>query len=185
MLDVQKTAIDGVLIITPKRLVDERGFFVASYNADLLKEKTGIADNFVQDNHSMSIKVGTIRGLHYQAPPRGQSKLVRVLRGAITDVAVDARKGSPTYGRHVSVKLSAENGMQLYVPVGFLHGIAALEPHTEIAYKCSDFYSQPHDGSVRFNDPELGIDWGIDPANAVLSEKDKKAVLFRDFKSPF
>jgi dTDP-4-dehydrorhamnose 3,5-epimerase len=185
MLEVEKTAIDGVLIITPKRLVDERGFFVASYNAALLKEKTGIADDFVQDNHSKSVKVGTIRGLHYQAPPRAQSKLVRVLRGAITDVAVDVRNGSPTYGKHVSVKLSAENGKQLYVPVGFLHGIAALEPDTAIAYKCSDYYSQPHDGSVFFADPDLGIDWGIDPAAAVLSEKDKKAVAFRDFKSPF
>lgn len=185
MLDVEKTALDGVFIITPKRLVDERGFFVASFNAALLKEKTGIDDDFVQDNHSKSIRVGTIRGLHYQAPPRAQAKLVRVLRGAITDVAVDVRKGSPTYGRHVAVKLSADNGKQLYVPVGFLHGIAALEPDTEIAYKCSDYYSQPHDGAVFFNDPDLAIDWGIDPEKAVLSDKDRKAVSFRDFKSPF
>ncbi len=184
MLDIQKTAIDGVLIITPKRFSDPRGFFVESYNAERFRA-AGIADIFVQDNHSHSIAAGTVRGLHYQAPPRAQAKLVRVLKGAIIDVAVDARKGSQTYGRHVRAMLSAENGVQLLVPVGFLHGFATLEPETEVAYKVSDFYSAEHDGAVLWNDPALGIDWGIDPAKAVASDKDARAASFSAFKSPF
>lgn len=184
MLDVKKTEIDGVLLVTPKRHSDARGFFVESYNAERFR-KAGIADVFVQDNHSMSIAAATVRGLHYQAPPRAQAKLVRVLRGAIIDVAVDARMGSPTYGRHVRALLSAENGVQLFIPAGFLHGFATLEPMTEVAYKVTDHYSTKHDGAVLWNDPELGVDWGIDPAKAVVSEKDAKAVSFSAFKSPF
>ena len=183
MLDIQKTQIDGVLLITPKRFADPRGFFVESYNAERFRQ-AGIKDIFVQDNHSMSIEPGTVRGLHYQAPPRAQAKLVRVLKGSIIDVAVDARKSSPTYGKHVRALLSAENGAQLLVPAGFLHGFATLEPGTEVAYKVSDFYSADHDGAVLWNSPSLGIDWGIDPATARLSDKDKRAVLFSDFNSP-
>ncbi len=184
MLDIRKTEIDGVLIITPKRFADARGFFVETYNAERFRT-AGIADIFVQDNHSLSIEAGTVRGLHFQAPPRQQAKLVRVLKGAAIDVAVDVRKGSPTYGRHVRVHLSADNGAQLLVPAGFLHGFATLEPMTEIAYKVSEFYSAKHDGAVLWNDPALKIDWGIDPARAVLSDKDAKAVSFAAFNSPF
>lgn len=184
MLDIKKTAIDGVLLITPKRFSDARGFFVETYNAERFRA-AGIAEIFVQDNHSQSLAARTVRGLHYQAPPRAQAKLVRVLKGAIVDVAVDARKMSPTYGRHVRATLSADNGAQLLVPAGFLHGFATLEPDTHVAYKVSDFYSAEHDGSVLWNSPELGIDWGIEEAAAILSEKDKHAVSFSDFKSPF
>jgi dTDP-4-dehydrorhamnose 3,5-epimerase len=178
------TQIDGVLLITPKRFSDTRGFFVETYNAERFRA-AGIADIFVQDNHSLSVAAGTVRGLHYQAPPRAQAKLVRVIKGAVIDVAVDARKGSPTYGKHVRAHLSADNGAQLLVPAGFLHGFATLERDTEVVYKVSDFYSGAHDGSVRWNSPELGIDWGIDPAAAVLSDKDAGAVAFSDFVSPF
>lgn len=184
MLDVKKTEIDGVLLITPKRFRDERGFFVESYNAERFRQ-AGVADIFVQDNHSMSIAAGTVRGLHYQAPPRAQAKLVRVIKGAVIDVAVDARKNSPTYGKHVRARLSADNGAQLLIPVGFLHGFTTLEPMTEIAYKVSDFYSADHDGAVFWNDPALGVDWGVDPAKAVVSDKDARAVPFNLFKSPF
>lgn len=184
MLEVQKTAIDGVLILTPKRWGDARGFFVETWNAERFRQ-AGIAHDFVQDNHSYSAQAGTVRGLHYQSPPRAQAKLVRVARGSIIDVAVDVRRGSPTYGRHVSVRLSAENGAQLFVPAGFLHGFATLEPDTDVAYKVTDFYSQPHDGSVLWNDPDLAIDWGIDPSLAALSDKDAKAPRFATFKSPF
>lgn len=184
MLDVKKTEIDGVLILTPKRWADARGFFVETWNAERFS-RAGLPAAFVQDNQSHSAEAGTVRGLHYQAPPRAQGKLVRVLRGAVIDVAVDARRGSPTYGRHVRALLSAENGAQLYVPQGFLHGFATLEPNTDVAYKVTDYYSQPHDGAILWNDPDLAIDWGIDPARAVLSEKDAKAPRFADFRSPF
>lgn len=182
MLDIRKTEIEGVLLITPRRFSDARGFFVETWNAERFRE-AGIADIFVQDNHSLSVAAGTVRGLHYQAPPRAQAKLVRVLKGAIIDVAVDARKGSPTYGRHVRAHLSAENGAQLLVPAGFLHGFATLEPMTEVAYKVSDFYSAEHDGAVLWN--SLGVDWGVAPENAVLSGKDAAAVPFSAFNSPF
>ncbi len=184
MLDVQKTAIEGVLLITPKRFCDARGFFVESYNAERFRG-AGVHEIFVQDNHSQSVLAGTVRGLHYQAPPRAQAKLVRVLRGSIVDVAVDARKGSPTFGKHVRAVLSAGNGVQLLAPVGCLHGFATLEPHTEVAYKVSDFYSAAHDGGVLWNDPSLAIDWGVDPALAVLSDKDAQAISFAAFASPF
>lgn len=184
MLDVRRTDIEGVLILTPKRWADPRGFFVETFNAERWKA-AGLACDFVQDNHSYSAEAGTVRGLHYQAPPRAQGKLVRVMRGSVIDVAVDIRRGSPTYGRHVRALLSAENGAQLFVPPGFLHGFATLEPHTDVAYKVTDYYSQPHDGGVFWNDPDLAIDWGIDPMRAVLSEKDARAPRFADFKSPF
>ncbi len=184
MLDVKKTEIEGVLILTPKRWSDARGFFVETWNAERFRQ-AGLAQDFVQDNHSYSAEAGTVRGLHYQSPPRAQAKLVRVMRGAVIDVAVDVRKGSPTYGRHVRALLSAENGAQLFVPAGFLHGFATLEPHTDVAYKVTDYYSQPNDGGVLWNDPDLAIDWGVDPARAVLSDKDAKATRFADFKSPF
>lgn len=184
MLNVQKTGIDGVLLITPKRFADSRGFFCETYNAERFRE-AGVSDIFVQDNQSLSREKGTVRGLHYQSPPRAQAKLVRVVKGAIIDVAVDIRKASPTYGRHVTAMLSAENGAQLLIPAGFLHGFATLEADTEVAYKVTDFYSAAHDGAVLWNSPELNIDWGVEAAAAVLSDKDARAVPFRDFVSPF
>jgi dTDP-4-dehydrorhamnose 3,5-epimerase len=184
MLTIEKLAIPDVLLITPRRFSDERGFFVETYNADRFRS-AGVDVDFVQDNHSLSVAPGTVRGLHYQAPQKAQTKLVRVLRGAIIDVAVDARPASPTYGRHVRARLSAENGAQLLVPVGFLHGFATLEPNTEVAYKVSDFYSADHEGAVLWNDPDLAIDWGIDHSSARLSPKDAVAPTWRDFGSPF
>ncbi len=184
MLDVKKTGIDGVLLVTPKRFSDSRGFFAETWNAERFRA-AGIAEIFVQDNHSYSVAAGTVRGLHFQAPPRAQTKLVRVLRGAVIDVAVDVRKGSPTFGKHVRAYLSAENGAQLLVPAGFLHGFATVEPDTEVAYKVTEFYSAEHDGAVLWNDPALAIDWGIDPEKAVLSEKDAKASPFSAMNSPF
>ena len=145
----------------------------------------GIDIDFVQDNHSLSAQVGTVRGLHFQAPPHAQDKLVRVVRGRILDVAVDARKRSPTYGQWVGVELSAENNTQLFIPKGFLHGFVTREPNTEVLYKCSGFYSAACDDGVRCDDPDLGIDWGMDPALAILSDKDSKAKSFADFDSPF
>ena len=181
---VTKTELDGVLIITPRRFEDDRGFFSEIYNERAL-EQAGLSQKFVQDNHSLSVNVGTVRGLHYQAPPAAQAKLVRVSRGAVIDVAVDVRNGSPTFGRHVKATLSAENGAQLYVPEGFLHGFITLEPQTEVQYKVSDFYSKEHDGAVHWASPELAIDWGPLAQSAILSEKDANGTLFSEFESPF
>ncbi len=184
MTTVEKTRLDGVLILTPKRFSDDRGFFSEVYNARTLRE-AGLDEVFVQDNHSYSVAPGTVRGLHYQAPPRAQGKLVRVSRGSVIDVAVDIRKGSPSFGEHVAMTLSAENGAQLYVPAGFLHGFATLEPHTEVQYKVTDFYAAEQDGAVLWNSPELAIDWGVDPQKAVLSDKDARAAPWAEFETPF
>lgn len=184
MLDVEQTKLSGVKILTPRRFSDDRGFFSETYNEKRFHE-AGVKDTFIQDNHSLSARKGTIRGLHFQAPPHAQAKLVRVVRGIVIDVAVDVRKGSPTFGEHVAVELSAENGKQLYIPEGFLHGFATLTENAEIAYKVNDFYSSDHDGAVLWNSPGLEIDWGIDASEAVLSEKDTKAIAWNDFKSPF
>lgn len=180
---IEQTALPGVLILTPARFGDARGFFSESWNRQVLADH-GIALEFVQDNHSMSAAVNTVRGLHFQAPPHAQDKLVRCGRGALFDVAVDIRKGSPSYGHWVGVELSAENGRQLLVPKGFLHGFAARAPMTEILYKCTDYYAPDCDGAVRFDDPGIGIDWGL-TGDAVLSGKDVAAPLMADFDSPF
>jgi len=181
---IERTALAGVLILTPKRHVDPRGFFCESWNARRLAE-AGIGIDFVQDNHSMSLQAGTVRGLHYQAPPHAQAKLVRCGRGALFDVAVDIRRGSPTYGRWIGADLSFENGRQLFIPAGFLHGFVTRVPETEIIYKCSDYYEAACDGTVRFDDPDIGIDWGLGDAPALLSEKDRAATLLADFDTPF
>lgn len=181
---IEPTALDGVVIVTPQRFGDDRGWFCETWNRARFSS-SGIDVDFVQDNHSLSRDAGTVRGLHCQVPPHAQAKLVRVLHGAIRDVAVDVRVGSPTYGRWISVELSAENGRQLYIPEGFLHGLVTLVPDTEVAYKCSGFYDRASELAVRFDDPDLAIDWGIDPAAAVLSDKDRAAPAFRDFVSPF
>lgn len=183
-MHIEQTSLPGVVILTPARHGDARGFFSESWNRRRMEE-AGIAIDFVQDNHSLSEQVGTVRGLHFQSPPHAQAKLVRCGRGALYDVAVDIRRGSPTYGHWVGVELTFENGRQLLIPEGFLHGFVTRAPMTEIIYKCSDYYAPDCDGAVRFDDPEIGIDWGIDPASAVLSAKDAKAPLLRDFVSPF
>ncbi len=181
---LERTRLDGVVLLRPRRFSDSRGFFSESWNRRTLAE-CGIEIDFVQDNHSMSAKAGTVRGLHYQSPPHAQDRLVRCGRGRLFDVAVDIRKGSPNYGQWVGAELSFENGKQLLVPKGFLHGFVTREPDTEILYKCSDYYAPECDGAVRFDDPEIGIDWDIDPAAAILSDKDRTAPLLRDFDSPF
>ncbi len=145
----------------------------------------GLAYDWVQDNHSISMQVGTVRGLHFQAPPHAQDKLVRCGRGALYDVAVDIRRGAPTYGQWVGVELSFENGKQLLVPAGFLHGFVTRAPDTEIIYKCSDYYAPACDGAVRFDCPEIGIDWDLGSTEPVLSEKDAAAPGLADFDSPF
>jgi dTDP-4-dehydrorhamnose 3,5-epimerase len=183
-VNIQKTALPGVLVVTPKRFGDDRGFFSETYSRAAFG-KGGIAVEFVQDNHSLSRAPHVVRGLHFQAPPHAQDKLVRVGRGRILDVAVDIRKGSPHYGQWVGVELTAEAGNQLFVPKGFLHGFATLEEDCEVLYKCSDFYAPECDGGVRFDDPEIGIDWGFDTSRATLSDKDSKAPLLKDFESPF
>lgn len=184
MLDVQKTSLDGVLILTPARFGDDRGFFSETYNERRFIE-AGVDIRFVQDNHSRSVEKGTVRGLHYQAPPFAQAKLVRVAAGKILDVAVDARATSPTFGKHIAVELSAENGAQLFVPEGFLHGFATLEPNTHVIYKVNNYYDRESDGAVRWNDSDLAIGWGVDEDSATLSEKDAAAPFWKDFKSPF
>lgn len=183
-MKIEPTELPGVLILTPRRFEDARGFFCETWNRETFADH-GLALDFVQDNHSMSRAPGTLRGLHYQAPPKAQDKLVRVIAGAVLDVAVDVRRGSPTWGRHVRVELSARNGRQLLVPKGFLHGFVTLEPDTEVLYKCTATYDPALDGAVAFDDPELGIDWGVTRAGAILSEKDAAAPRLADWQSPF
>lgn len=182
-MQIEDTVLPGVRIITPMRFGDARGFFSESWNRRLLSEH-GIDEDFVQDNHSLSARVGTVRGLHYQAPPHAQAKLVRCGRGRLFDVAVDIRVGSPTYGKWTGAELSFENGRQLFIPAGFLHGFVTREPDTEIIYKCTDYYAPAADGAVRFDDPDIGIDWALDEA-PLLSDKDAAAPLLRDLTSPF
>jgi len=184
-MKITKYDIKGVLMFTPKKFSDERGFFMETFSAKLFAQATGSETVFVQDNHSLSRDVGTVRGLHFQAPPHAQGKLVRCTRGRIMDVAVDVRQGSPTYGEHVKAELNAENGAQLWVPPGFLHGFATLAPDTEVQYKVTDIYAPECDGNVKWNDPDLGIDWGVDKETATLSEKDQEAPSFGKFKTPF
>ncbi len=183
-MDVVSLDIPDVKIVTPKRFADDRGFFCETYNAKAFKA-AGIDCDFVQDNHSYSAKKWTLRGLHYQTPPHAQAKLVRVVRGAILDVAVDARTASPTFGKWVKAALSAENGAQLFAPAGFLHGFLTLEPGTEVAYKVDDFYDRDCDGAVRWNDPALAIDWGVSESLVNLSDKDATAPNWAEFHSPF
>ena len=181
---VEQTPLSGVLVITPKRHGDARGFFSESWSRKALSAH-GIDIDFVQDNHSVSAKVGTVRGLHFQAPPHAQDKLVRCGRGCLFDVAVDIRVGSPTYGQWFGIELSFENGRQLLVPKGFLHGFATRAPDTEIVYKCSDYYAPECDGAVRFDCPTIGIDWGMGNVEPVLSAKDAAAPFLSEFQSPF
>ena len=183
-MKIEDTALPGVKILTPRRFGDHRGFFAESWNKARL-DAVGLQYDFVQDNHSMSSDVGTLRGLHFQAPPHAQAKLVRCGRGRVLDVAVDIRKGSPAFGHWVGVELSFELGNQLLIPIGFLHGFITREPDTDIIYKCSDYYAPDCDHTVRFDDPDLGIDWGLAGRAPILSDKDAAAPLLRSFDSPF
>lgn len=165
--------IDGPLLLSVRRFGDARGVFAETYSRRDFAA-LGIAEEFVQDNQSRSAAVGTVRGLHFQIAPEPQAKLVRVLRGRILDVAVDIRQGSPTYGRHITAELSAENGLMLYVPLGFAHGFATREPETEVAYKVTGYYAPACDRGMAWDDPDLGIDWGVAPGEATLSDKDRR-----------
>lgn len=182
-MQVEKTAIEGVLVLTPQRFGDDRGWFVETWNAQSMAA-AGVSIAFVQDNHSLSARPGTLRGLHYQRPPHAQDKLVRCSRGAILDVAVDFRRGSATFGRWVGVELSAENGRQLLIPKGFLHGFVTREAMTEVQYKCSDLYAPDCDAGIRWDDPDIAIDWGLG-GDPVLSAKDQVQPFLKDVVSPF
>jgi dTDP-4-dehydrorhamnose 3,5-epimerase len=182
-MQITQTDIEGLLIIEPKVFNDGRGYFYESYNKKSFTA-AGIAVDFVQDNQSFSHK-GAVRGLHGQADPFAQGKLVRVINGRVLDVAVDIRKGSPTYGKHVSVELSADNKLQLWIPAGFLHGFATLEDNTIFTYKVNNYYDKASEIGVLWNDPTLDIDWGIAPTDALLSPKDELLPDFNSFQSPF
>ncbi len=182
-MQIDKTAIDGVVVFNPTRYADDRGWFSETWNAKRMAE-LGYALDFVQDNHSLSVQTGTLRGLHYQRPPHAQDKLVRCTKGAILDIAVDVRRGSSTYGKWVKVELTPENGRQLLVPKGCLHGFVTRAAMTEVEYKCSDVYAKDCDGAVRWDDPMLAIDWQLS-APPILSSKDADAPLFADFVTPF
>ena len=182
-MDVIKTDIDGVVIIKPRIFTDSRGYFFESYSKKEFDAKVRPVD-FVQDNESCSTK-GVMRGLHFQLPPFTQAKLVRCVKGSVLDVAVDIRKGSPTYGKHVAVELTEDNHLQFFVPRGFAHGFAVLSDIAVFQYKCDNYYAPQADGGISIADPSLGIDWGIAFEEAILSDKDKKHPLLKEFDSPF
>ena len=173
-MQLTPTDIPAIKILTPKKFGDHRGFFSETFNQKTFRQLVGADVSFVQDNQSLSVEKGVVRGLHYQLPPMAQDKLVRVTRGAILDVAVDIRRGSPTFGKHVAAVISAENWRQIFVPVGFAHGFVTLEPNTEVLYKVSNYYSPKDERGIAWNDAALRIDWGISESAAVLSEKDRK-----------
>lgn len=180
-MKVTTTEIEGLLIIDPKVFADDRGYFFESYNKQIFEE-SGIYEDFVQDNQSLS-QQGVLRGLHFQKPPHAQAKLVSVIQGSVLDVAVDIRKGSPTYGQYYALILSSENKKMFFIPSGFAHGFLTLEDDTIFSYKCSSQYAKESEGSLKWDDPDLAIEWGI--KNPILSEKDKFAPNFSDFNSPF
>lgn len=171
-MGIIKTEIPEILIIEPKVFGDERGYFFESYNKERFLQETGLDIDFVQDNESKS-SYGVLRGLHFQKPPHAQSKLVRVIKGRVLDVAVDIRKGSPTFGKYVAVELTEENHRQVFIPRGFAHGFVVLSQEAVFQYKCDNFYAPQSEGAIIWNDPQIGIDWGIDPKDIILSGKDK------------
>jgi len=183
-MEVIKTEIEGVCIIEPRVFGDARGYFFESFNAREFAEKTGLQVNFVQDNESMS-HYGVLRGLHFQQPPFAQSKLVRVVKGRVLDVAVDIRVGSPTFGKYVSVELTEENHRQFFMGKGFAHGFSVLSDEVIFQYKCDEFYAPQSEGAIAWNDPDLAIDWHIPTDKVLLSEKDKHHPFLCDFQSPF
>ncbi|MEQ8327936.1 MAG: dTDP-4-dehydrorhamnose 3,5-epimerase [Parvibaculum sp.] len=184
MIDIEETAIPGVRILKPRRFGDARGYFSETFNRRALAA-VGIDIEFIQDNESLSAASGTVRALHFQAPDFAQTKLVRVLTGAVLDVAVDIRRGSPTFGQHVAVTLNAEDGRQLLVPKGFAHGFCTLVPNTCVFYKVDMYYSQSHDTGIIWNDPDIEIDWPVTPDKATLSEKDLRLPRLAEMTAPF
>jgi dTDP-4-dehydrorhamnose 3,5-epimerase len=180
-MEVIETKIKDLLIIKPKVFADSRGYFFESYNADVFKQNN-ITLNFVQDNQSLS-STGVLRGLHFQAPPFDQGKLVRVITGAVLDIAVDIRKDSPTYGEHIAIELTEENKSMFYIPPGFAHGFLTLRDNTIFSYKCTNVYNKLSEGCVLWNDTDLNINWNV--ANPILSEKDLVGTPFKEFNSPF
>lgn len=183
-MQFERTDIPDVLVITPKRFGDDRGWFMETFRDQAFADAVG-PTSFVQENHSLSRPAGTVRGLHFQRQPAAQGKLVRCIRGAILDVAVDIRVGSPTYGRHVAVRLSAEDARQIWIPVGFAHGFCTLEPDTEVTYKVTHGYSPADDGGILWNDPDLGIDWPVSADSVVLSDKDRRLPCLKDLPALF
>ena len=184
MLDVRRLELDGLLELRPKRYSDERGFFSEIWRQDQMAE-AGIEARFVQDNHSFSVARGVLRGLHFQKPPVGQDKLVRVSRGSIFDVAVDIRRDSPTFGKWAGLVISADEWNQLFVPCGFAHGFVTLEEATEVHYKVSAPYSPEHERAVRFDDPDIGIEWPVEAAALILSDKDRSAPVLAEVETGF
>jgi len=183
-MEIRTFDIPDLKLVVPRRFTDVRGAFTETWNDQVFRETIANA-GFVQDNQSISAKKGTIRGLHFQKPPYAQGKLIRLLRGSILDIAVDIRRGSPTYGEHVAVMLDATDGEQLWVPEGFLHGFCTLEDETEVFYKVTSYYSSSHDAGVLWSDQDLHIQWPVDPESAVLSEKDQKHPPLRDLPDFF
>src|SRR5262245_10737228 len=179
-----KQSADIPRVVVPKRYGDSRGWFSESFHRERLRD-AGIGCDFIQDNQSSSSSSGTLRGLHFQLPPAGQAKLVQVLKGSVLDVVVDVRNGSPTYGKHVSVKLSADNNHQLYVPVGFAHGFLTLENDVQVMYKVSHYYEPKLDSGIRWNDPDIAVQWPIKDSEIALSEKDRRLPFLKEFSSPF
>jgi dTDP-4-dehydrorhamnose 3,5-epimerase len=182
-MTIDELDIPDVLLITPKKFSDNRGWFSETYNQKIFKDRS-LELNFVQDNHSLSIPAGTLRGFHFQKPPHAQAKLVRCTRGSILDVAVDMRVGSPTYTEYVSAELSPLNGRQLFIPIGFAHAFLTLEPNTEVIYKVSDFYAPECDAGIRWNDPTIAFPWDI-KQGPLLSPKDENLPQLNDTQSPF
>ncbi|RKE79238.1 dTDP-4-dehydrorhamnose 3,5-epimerase [Rhizobium sp. AG855] len=183
-MHVKRLELDGVFTMSPRRFGDDRGYFSETFRQDIFSQNVGDF-HFVQDNQSLSAERGTVRGLHFQLAPRAQGKLVRCLTGAIFDVAVDLRSGSPTFGQHVSVELSADNGQQLWIPPGFAHGFCTLTENTIVAYKVTDYYSPEHDRGLLWSDPQIGIGWPLEGVSARLSEKDARQPLLAELGEVF
>ena len=184
MSNVSTISLNLPRLIVPKRHVDDRGWFSEIFHQERLRD-IGITCRFVQDNQSSSKHTGTLRGLHFQLPPAAQAKLVTVVKGRILDVAVDIRRGSPTFGKYVSTELSSETGHQLYIPVGFAHGFLTLENDVVVMYKASDYYAPTHEDGIRWNDPDIAFPWPLEDANIIISDKDRRLPLLKEFASPF
>jgi dTDP-4-dehydrorhamnose 3,5-epimerase len=184
MSNVSTYSVKLPRLIVPKRHVDDRGWFSEIFHQERLRD-IGITCRFVQDNQSSSKQAGTLRGLHFQLPPAAQAKLVTVVKGRILDVAVDIRRGSPTFGKYVSTEVSSETGHQLYIPVGFAHGLLTLENDVVVMYKASDYYAPTHESGIRWNDPDIAFPWPLKDANIIISDKDRRLPLLKEFASPF
>lgn len=183
-MKAEPTRIPDVIRLIPRRFADARGYFMETFRLSCFQNETGTKVDFVQENQSLSLKRDTIRGLHFQGPPKSQGKLVRCVQGSILDVAVDIRLGSPSYGQFVSLELSSDNDYQLWIPGGFLHGFRTLEDNTIVSYQCTEIYAPDYEGAVLWNDPDIGVDWGIESPSSI-SDRDLAAGRFTDFNSPF